>query len=120
MRKVEWSSRRSAVTGLDASLDEAGVRPGSATCAAVLSVLVGVGTLIGSVLAGAAMELWVCAGYLFHALAVVAPDADEPSGVVVVFVAIPVVVAVAAVSSLLLAMRPMTAEYLLFSRRVAP
>lgn len=148
------------MTGLDALLDEAGLRPGSATCAAVLGVLVGVGTLIGGVLAGvvlpepagsgwfgllawsvvvaqvvaavllilggvrlaaghgrralvigAALELCVCAGYLLHALAVVAPDAGEAPGTAVVFVAVPVVVAAAAAASLFLAMHPMTAEH---------
>jgi hypothetical protein len=155
------------MTVLDALVDEAGLRPGSTTCAAILSVLVGIGTLIGGVLAGvvlsepagtgwfallawsvvvtqvvaavlliaggvrlavgggrralvtgAALELWVCAGYLLHALAVVAPDAGEPPSTAVVFVAVPVVVAAAAVATLFLALRPMTAEYLLFSRRV--
>ncbi|XVS67612.1 hypothetical protein ACQPYE_16635 [Actinosynnema sp. CA-299493] len=153
------------MTGLDALLDEAGLRPGSATCAAILGVIVGVGTLIGSVLAGvvlaepvgtdwfallawsvvltqvvaavllivggvrlaigggrgalvtgAALEFWVCGGYLLHALTVVAADAGEPPAAAVVFVVTPVLVAAAAASSLLLAMRPMTAEYLLFSR----
>lgn len=155
------------MTGLDALLDEAGLRPGSATCAAILSVLVGIGTLVGSVLAGvvlsapagtgwfallawsvvvtqvvaavlliaggvrlavgggrgalttgAALELWVCAGYLFHALAVVAPDAGEPPSTAVVVVAVPVVVAAAAATALILALHPMTGEYLLFSGRV--
>ncbi|NUT52630.1 MAG: hypothetical protein HOV94_35885 [Saccharothrix sp.] len=155
------------MTGLDALVDEAGMRPGSATCAAGLGVLVGVGTLIGSVLAGGflsgpagsgwmmplawsvvvaqvvaavlliaggvrlaigggrsalvvgvVLEFWVCAGYLLHALVVMAPDAGEPPGTAAVFVAVPVVVAAATATSLVLAMRPMTAEYLLFSRQV--
>ncbi|MEU4769434.1 hypothetical protein AB0H12_39950 [Actinosynnema sp. NPDC023794] len=165
--RAERSSRRSAMTGLDALVDEAGWRPGSTTCAAVLSVLVGIGTLIGSVIAGvvlpeptgtgwfallawsvvvtqvaaavlliaggvrlavgcgrralvtgAALELWVCTGYLLHALVVVAPDAGEPTNAALVFVAVPVVVAAAAASALFLALRPMTAEYLLLSRCV--
>ncbi|ROP34815.1 hypothetical protein [Saccharothrix texasensis] len=155
------------MTGLDVLLDEAGRRPGTATCAALLSVLVGVGTLIGGVLAGvvlsepvgtgwfallawsvvvtqvvaavlsiaggvrlavgggrgalvtgAALELLVCGGYLLHALTVMAPDVGEPPSAAVVFVAVPVAVAATAASALVLALRPMTGEYLLFSPRV--
>lgn len=155
------------MTGLDALLDEAGLRPGSTTCAAILSVLVGLGTLIGSVLAGVmlpelagagwfallawsvvatqvvaavlliaggvrlavgggrgalvigvALELWVCTGYLLHALAVVARDASEPPSAAVVVVAVPIVIAAAAASALFLALCPMTTAYLLFTRRI--
>lgn len=148
----------------DALLDEAGLRPGSATCAAVLGVLVGGGTLIGgavvvmallehagaawfalltwsvvvtqvvaavllitggarlatgagrrALIAGAALELLVCACYLLHALAVVASDTDETPETVAVFITIPVVVAAMTASSLLLALRSTTTEYLIFS-----
>lgn len=156
------------MTRLDALLDEAGMRPGSVTCAAVLGVLVGIGTLIGGVLAvvvlveppavgwvvllawsvvavqvvasvlltvggmrlamgigrsalvtGAALELLVCGAYLLHALTLIAPDSDNAPEAVVISTAVPVAVATAAASSLLLTLRRTATGYLLLSRRTA-
>ncbi|MDQ2583461.1 hypothetical protein [Saccharothrix yanglingensis] len=155
------------MAGLDALLDEAGQRPGTVTWAAILGVLVGLGTLAGAVLAGvvlvepsgtgwfalvawsvvvaqvvaavlllaggvrlaigagrraliagAALELAVCAGYLLHALSAVASATGESPAAAAVFIAVPIVVAAAAGASLLLALRPVTVEYLLFGRYV--
>ncbi|HET6707247.1 hypothetical protein, partial [Amycolatopsis sp.] len=80
-------------------------------------VRLGTGAGRGALVTGAALELGVCAGYLVHAVTVVAPDAGEPPAAAVVFVAVPVVVAAAATASLVLALRPATTEYLLFTQR---
>lgn len=84
--------------------------------AAVLLIVGGGQLMIGisrtTLIVGAALDLLVCAVYLLYALTVLAHDPTEPPHTTTVFATISLVFAVAPTLSLILAMLPITTEYL--------
>lgn len=69
-----------------------------------------------ALVAGATLQLVVCAVYLLHARTSVAHNTTEAPATVVIMTAMPLVFAAMLVGTLVLALHPTTTEYLTSSR----